>query len=165
MILWHYGKRHSPFTMIVKSSRRFVWSSSVDITPAWCWRRARGWSSPCRRWRGRRCWGRSPPAPPRTAPATAATPCASSSGRRAALQSGSRKHCNGSSKCRYRAISWPKLKIDNAFFRHFTSHFNFLNFFKYTQILHFGWVLADKLAKHQVKTVLWDTLYNWLWCK
>ena len=29
---------------------------------------------------------------------------------------------------RYRAISWPKLKIDNAFFRHFTSHFNFLNF-------------------------------------
>ena len=91
------------FTMIVKSSQ----SSSVDITPAWCWRRARGWSSPCRRWRGRRCWGRSPPAPPRTGPATAATPCASSSGRRAALQSGSRKHCNSSRKCRYRTISWP----------------------------------------------------------
>ena len=25
-----------------------------------------------------------------------------------------------------------------------------------------GWVLADKMSKHQMQTVLWDTLYVWL---
>ena len=36
------------------------------------------------------------------------------------------------------------------------------NFSVRHRFLLFGWVLADKMSKHQMQTVLWDTLYVWL---
>ena len=35
---------------------------------------------------------------------------------------------------------------------------NFLNFLKLIQVLYFGRVEADKIAKSQVGPILWDTL-------
>ena len=36
---------------------------------------------------------------------------------------------------------------------------NFLNFLKLSQLLYFGRVAADKIAKNKVGPILWDTLY------
>ena len=51
--------------------------------------------------------------------------------------------------------------ISKSIFKNFGAYHvaNFLNFLKLTQLLYFGRVEADKIAKSKVGPILWDTLY------